>query len=248
MKVICVLAHQDDEMRCLGTLQRLAEGGATIGFVCVTNGNGGLAFAEGDSRERAARVREAEMRSVAARFDAAYECLGYDDGALQDGPELRRRLIATLRRLGAELVFTHWTRDYNPDHVATASAVTDAALFTALPSFEPDSPALERVPRVVHCDPGDGYGFEATHFVELSARHAERKAELIRLHRSQMEVMRRLRGRDYADEMADADRRTGARLMVDHAEAFRPCLAERRIPWPSDLPGALPAERGAPCG
>ena len=54
-----------------------------------------------------------------------------------------------------------------------------------------------------------------------------------------MDVMRRLRGHDYADEMLDEDRRQGRRLMVEHAEAFRPCLAERRIPWPSDLPGAL---------
>jgi N-acetylglucosamine malate deacetylase 1 len=249
VRAVCVLAHQDDEMRCLGTLQRLAEAGATIGFVCVTNGNRGLAFAEGDSRERAARVRDAEMRSVAAFFDAEYECLGFDDGALYDGPELRRRLIVALRRLGAELVFTHWTSDYNPDHVVTAKAVTDAALFTSLPSFEPGAAPLDQVPRVFHVDPGDGYGFTATHFVALSDRHAERKAELIRRHRSQMEVMRRLRGRDYADEMADADRRHGARLMVAHAEAFRPCLAERRIPWPSDLPGALPDDAGErPCG
>ncbi|MFD0480204.1 hypothetical protein ACFQ0B_77790 [Nonomuraea thailandensis] len=54
-----------------------------------------------------------------------------------------------------------------------------------------------------------------------------------------MDVMRRMRGHDYADELAAEDRRQGARLMVDYAEAFRACLAERRIPWPSDLPGDL---------
>jgi hypothetical protein len=52
-----------------------------------------------------------------------------------------------------------------------------------------------------------------------------------------MGVLRKLRGRDYADEMIDEDRLQGARLTVGYAEAFRPCLAERRIPWPSDLPG-----------
>jgi hypothetical protein len=71
------------------------------------------------------------------------------------------------------------------------------------------------------------------------------KTELIRRHVSQMAVMRELRGYDYADEMAMETHRQGARFMVAHAEAFRPCLAERRIPWPSDLPGALDAAQRA---
>jgi N-acetylglucosamine malate deacetylase 1 len=240
MNVVCVFAHQDDEMRCLGTLQRLAEVGATISFVCVTTGNKGLAFDEDPSGERAAQVRETEMRSVAEYFGATYLCLGHDDGALFDGPELRREIIVALRQLGAQLIFTHWTSEYNDDHVVTGKAVTDAALFTNLPSFVPESAALSQVPRIFYVNPGEGYGFEATHFVALPDGHAQRKAELIRKHDSQMRVMRQLKGHDYADEMADEDRRQGARLMVDHAESFRPCLAERRIPWPADLPGPLP--------
>jgi LmbE family N-acetylglucosaminyl deacetylase len=242
--VVCVFAHQDDEMRCLGALQRLAEVGASIGFICVTKGDRGLAFDHGDSRARAAQVRTAEMTDVANQLGATYECLGFDDGALYDSPELRQLIIAALRRSSAELIFTHWSSDYNPDHVVTSRSVTDAALFTNLGSFEPDVPALENVPRIFYVNPGEGYGFDGTHFVALSAEHVRRKAELIRLHDSQMDVMRRLRGHDYAEEMLAEDRRQGLRLMVDYAEAFRPCLAERRIPWPSDLPGRLPPRDG----
>jgi len=240
MNVVCVFAHQDDEMRCLGTLQRLAEQGASIDFVCVTNGDKGLSFAEGDSRALAAQTRASEMQTVVDAFGGRYECLGYEDGALYPGPDLRRHLIHVLRRFGADLVFTHWTSEYNSDHVVTANAVTDAALYTNLSSIEPSVPALAGVPRIYYVNPGDGYGFESTHFVELSEQHVRRKAELIRLHHSQMDVMRQLRGHDYADEMFDEDRRQGLRLMTECAESFRPCLAERRIPWPSDLPGALP--------
>ncbi|WP_239309393.1 MULTISPECIES: PIG-L deacetylase family protein [unclassified Frankia] len=240
MRIVCVFAHQDDEMRCLGTLQRFRETGHEISFVCVTQGDKGLAFDPSADRGLAASVRDAEMRSVAASFAADYRCLGREDGFLYDDAALRRDLIRTLREQRAELVFTHWTSDYNSDHVVTARAVLDAALFTSLSSFEPASPPLERVPRIFHVHPGDGYGFEATHFVQLTPAHVTVKAELIRRHRSQMDVMRRLRGRDYADEIADEDRRQGARLMVAHAEAFRACLAERRIPWPSDLPSAIP--------
>ncbi|WP_433304208.1 PIG-L deacetylase family protein [Actinoplanes sp. CA-030573] len=241
MNVVCVFAHQDDEMRCLGTLLRMREAGHSIAFVCVTRGDKGLAFDPGIDHDTAAAIRDEEMRAVGDAFGASYRCLQREDGFLAEDSDLRRELVVTLRELRAELVFTHWVRDYNSDHVVTASAVTDAALFTTIASIEPHTPALPSVPRLYYTHPGEGYDFEPTHFVELAARHREVKTELIRLHRSQMDVMRRMRGHDYADEMADEEKRLGARLMTDYVEAFRPCLAERRIPWPYDLPGALPA-------
>lgn len=243
MKVTCVLAHQDDEMRCLGTLLRMREAGHAVSFVCVTAGDKGLAFSTQDSHKRAAAIRDEEMRSVADLLDAEYVCLGYEDGFVFEDDELRRRLIREMRRLGTDLLFTHWTSEYNSDHVVVGKATTDAALFTALPSFEPDEPPLPAVPRIYYLNPGDGYGFEATHFVELSADHVTSKVDTIRRHSSQMEVMRRLRGSDYADEMLLEDRRQGARLLTGYAESFRPCLSERRIPWPTDLPGSLTGER-----
>ncbi|HEY0474179.1 MAG TPA: PIG-L family deacetylase [Kribbella sp.] len=242
MKYACVFAHQDDEMRCLGTLLRLREQGHEVAFITITSGDKGLPFAEPGSNERAVAVRDGEMRTVAAAFDAAYLCLGREDGFLYDDDALRRDLIAALRSVKPDVLFTHWTSDYNADHVVTAKAATDAALFTNLGSFEPQVPAIDAVPRIWYVDTGAGYSFESTHFVELASRHAARKSELIRTHASQMDVMRQLRGHDYADEMAVADQVTGARLMSAYAEAFRPCLAERRIPWPSDLPGQLDKE------
>lgn len=239
MTVVCVFAHQDDEMRCLGTLIRLHERGERIGFVCTTNGDKGMSFDGPADRPAAAAVRDREMRAVAKHFDADYICLGREDGYLTEDPHLRNDLITALRTLEAEVVFTHWTTDYNDDHVVTAKAVVDAALFVGISSFAADAPALPRPPRIFHTHPGEGYGFEATHFVALSDEHARLKAELIRRHESQMGVRRQMLGYDYADEIAAEDRRQGLRLLVPQAEAFAPCLAERRLPWPSDLPGEL---------
>jgi LmbE family N-acetylglucosaminyl deacetylase len=239
MKYVTVFAHQDDEMRCLGTLLRLREAGHDIAFICVSDGGGGLPFT--DDGGDAATVRDTEMRAVAAALDAEYFCLGRPDGAVFEDDSLRSDLIRTLRAVNADVVFTHWTSDYNPDHTTTASVVVNAALFTSLGSFAPGTTPTDHVPAIFHVHPGDGYGFEATHFVELDAATSARKAELIRLHASQMTVMRTLRGHDYADEIDDEDRRQGARLMVDKAESFRPSLAERRIPWPDVLPGRVGA-------
>ena len=81
-----------------------------------------------------------------------------------------------------------------------------------------------------------GYGVEMTHFVALTPELAEEKARVLRHHKSQMDVMRQLRGRDYADLALDLSRTTGSRAMQPYAEAFRPCLMERRIPLASMLP------------
>ena len=239
MKIVTVFAHQDDEMRCLGTLLRLREAGHSIAMVCVSNGNKGLAFGNADDQVRAAAVRAVEIGAVAEELGAEYHCLDREDGFVWEDAALRRELIVLLRELAVELIFTHWTTDYNSDHVATANAVVNAALFVNLPSFEPSMPALGHAPAIFHVNPGEGYGFEPTHFVELDDNLAETKARLVRLHVSQMAVMRQMRGRDYADDMDDEDRRQGSRLMVDRAESFRPCLSERRIPWQSVLPGPI---------
>lgn len=226
-------------MRCLGTLLRLQADGHRITFVCISAGDKGLPFDEAASLEDATAVRDREMRSVASCFSAEYHCLGREDGFVSEDMPLRRDLIKMLRELRPDVILTHWTSDYNSDHVVTAKAVTDAALFTSLPSFEPATPAIPGVPRIFYVNPGDGYGFQATHFVELDKDLVAAKECLIRRHESQMAVMRTLRGHDYADEMTLEDRRQGARLMVAAAESFRPCLAERRVGWPSDLPGRL---------
>lgn len=234
-----VFAHPDDEMTCLGTLLRLYDRGHRVSFITITPGDKGLPFDEPGQHRSATEIRAAEMRRVAARFNADYYCLSGEDGFTHDSDQLRAELINTLRRAAPDVVFTHWTSDYNPDHVATAKLVTDACLFTTLGPFAPGEPPLASVPRIIHVDPGVGYGFEATHFVELDEDLAAAKSRIIRLHESQMGVMRHLAGEDYADQRARMDRLTGARLLCYAAEAFRPSLAERRIPWPTDLPGQL---------
>lgn len=238
MRVVTVFAHQDDEIQCLGTLLRMREAGHTVAMVCTSSGNKGLPFTDADPAH-AGSVRDAEIRAVAAELDAEYRCLDRDDGMVWEDTELRRELITVLREFGAELVFTHWTTDYNSDHTATANAVVNAALWTNLQSFEPGVPALRNVPGIFHTNPGPGYGFEPTHFVELDEELAVEKARIARLHVSQMAVMKQLGGRDYVDQTEDRDRTQGERLMVARAESFRPCLSERRIPWQSVLPGPL---------
>ncbi len=236
MNVLFVGAHPDDEMSCLGTLLLYRRRGDTLSLVCTTNGDKGMSDDPEFPHEECARIRDGEMRRVARELGASYACLGEPDEALYDTWENRLKLIEAVRRARPDVVFTHFTEDYNLDHTTTSTLVFQSTLLSQIASVRTESPALPRVPPIFYVDPGPGFGFEATHFVEIDEEAVREARRLMGLHQSQMDVSRRLLGKDYRDSIEDRKRAAGERVGVPFAEAFRPCLASRRTP----LAGLLP--------
>lgn len=237
MNVVCVFAHQDDESGCLATLLRLRrERDAKITFVTVANGELGASWDPTRPLAEVAAVRAREMGAVAAAMGGEHVNLGRRDGLVFEDPDLRLELTEVLRAHRAELVFTHAPSEYNSDHDVTAHATVQAALAAEIDSFATASAALGRAPGIFHTDPGAGYGFEPTHFVPFGEEDAAEKRRVLSLHESQMEVMGELFGGDFVDLTLAKDRVRGARLPAPYAEAFRPCLHERRIPAAGSLP------------
>jgi LmbE family N-acetylglucosaminyl deacetylase len=239
VNIVHVGAHQDDEARALGALLRYRRLGHRITFICTTNGDKGFSFDTETPYEEVARVRDREMRAVAAGLDADYICLGEPDEYLYDSKEVRLKLIDALRASRADLIFTDWTEEYNADHSVTAQLVLQCALLTVIASIRTEHAALPETPKIFHCDPGPGFGFEGTHFVALSPETVDEKVRLINLHESQMAIMRSFGG-DWAEAHRAHCREVGARVGTPYAEVFRPCLASRRIPLASLLPGGEP--------
>ena len=145
------------------------------------------------------------------------------------------KLIDTLRECEADLIFTHWPDEYNLDHNTTSTLVFQCSLNSIIASMQSAHPALKVTPKVFYWDEGSHLGFEGTHFVALDEEIIQEKARIIRLHKSQMEVMSKI-GPDFADLAVDHARRAGDRVGVPYAEVFRPCLASRRTPLASMLP------------
>ena len=236
MNIVHVAAHQDDEGHTLGTLLKYRQqGGHRITLICTTNGDKGMSFSPEIPYPEAAAIRDREMRAVAEALGAEYVCLGGEDEFLYDTQEMRLRLMDALRAAGAELIFTHWVRDYNLDHTTTSRLVFQMSMNSIIASMKTEHPALKSTPKIFYWDVGDGFGFEGTHFVELSEELVREKMRIIRLHASQMEVMRKI-GPDFADLLYERACAVGQRVGVPFAEMFRPCLASRRTPLANMLP------------
>jgi LmbE family N-acetylglucosaminyl deacetylase len=132
---MAIVAHPDDiEFSCVGTLARWAKGGARTSYVLCTSGEVGIS-AEGMTKEKATKIREAEQQK-AAEIAGAEEVifLREPDGLLQPTLELRKKLVREIRRFRPEVVITGdptiiWTgNEYinHPDHRAAAAAALDA--------------------------------------------------------------------------------------------------------------------------
>jgi len=218
------MAHQDDELVCLGTMLRMQQRGDSLHFICVTDGSGGMVHIPEMTRAEAAETRDREMRRLADRVGASYTCLGERDEYLYDTGGVRDRLISALRAVRADVLFTHFSPDYNADHIAVNALVRQCGLQAPLPMISSEAPPLAAPPAVFLVEPSGGFAFDPVHYVDITAV-LDLKRKLARCHESQDEAMRAALGKGIAEWMLESSAYRGSQSGVAHAEAFRPMLS-----------------------
>jgi len=139
LKLMCVLAHPDDESLGMGgTLARYASEGVGIHVVCATRGELGR-FGDAPVRpapEIVGRAREAELLA-AAEVLGIHEVsfLDYVDRALDsaDPTEVQRKIVSHLRRVRPHVVATFAPDGAygHPDHIAISQFTTGAIVAAA---------------------------------------------------------------------------------------------------------------------
>lgn len=219
MNVVSVMAHQDDEMFCLGTMLKCRARGDRLFFITLTDGSKGFVQRPDISREEAARIRAAEMTALARDVEGEYISLGEPDEFLHDTDDVRMRLIDAIRRTRAELVFTHFEQDYNLDHTTTHALVRHCAMQSCLPVLATPSPMLAEHPAVFLIEPHGPIPFTPTHYVDIAARQQE-KARLLAHHVSQEEALRKGIGKGLGELCEITSRFRGWQVGCEHAEAF----------------------------
>ena len=149
MKVLMIGAHQDDnEFQCGGLASKLIKNGHTVQFLSMCNGCGGHHIL--GPKEISAR-RAGESAKVAELLGIKYDVWDNDDCNLVADLETRKRTIRYIREFNPDLVITHRTNDYMPDHRATAQLVQDASYLLTVPNECPDVPAMRFMP-VILCN------------------------------------------------------------------------------------------------
>ena len=146
LRLLILGAHPDDaEFHAGGLILQYRRAGHTVKLVSATDGGAGHQTLSGPSLT-AIRAREAD--AAAARVGATAELWPFPDGRLEPTLALREQVIREIRTFRPDLVLTHRTCDYHPDHRAIGQAVQDASYLVTVPSICPDVPILRRDPVV----------------------------------------------------------------------------------------------------
>jgi LmbE family N-acetylglucosaminyl deacetylase len=148
IRVIAFGAHPDDcDIGAGGTAIQWAAAGHAVKFVALTNGDAGHQTQGGGAL---ARRRRLEAQEAGRRLGVEYEVLDNHDGELMPTLEVRHAIIRRIRQWKADLVISHRTNDYHPDHRYAATAVQDAAFMVLVPNVCPDTPPLRSNPVFVY--------------------------------------------------------------------------------------------------
>jgi N-acetylglucosamine malate deacetylase 1 len=148
LRILFIGAHPDDvDIKAGGTAARWCAGGHVVRMVSLTDGRAGHHAMPGPEL---ARRRRAEAQAAAAVIGATYEILDHPDGEFDDRLEYRREVIRLIRSFGPDLIVTHRSTDYHPDHRFAGLLVQDASYLLTVPAICPEVPHLAACPVILH--------------------------------------------------------------------------------------------------
>jgi N-acetylglucosamine malate deacetylase 1 len=148
LQILIVGAHPDDaDIKAGGTAAKWCALGHVVRLVSLTDGRAGHQTMHGPSL---ARRRRAEAQAAAAVIGATYEVCDQPDGELDDRLECRHQVIRLIRRFRPDLIITHRSTDYHPDHRFAGLLVQDASYLVTVPAICPDVPHLPRSPLILY--------------------------------------------------------------------------------------------------
>ncbi len=175
LDVLAIAAHPDDvELSAGGTILTLTKAGHRVGIVDLTRGElGSRGTPEG-------RLQEAEEASRILGLSAR-ENLGLSDGAIENTPETRQKLIRMIRRYQPHIALINPLECRHPDHGNAARLSIDAMFYAGLrriETFEDDGTPQEpwRPHHVLHYE--QSIEIEPTFIIDVSDVWEQRVAAL----------------------------------------------------------------------
>jgi LmbE family N-acetylglucosaminyl deacetylase len=129
-RVLVIVAHPDDaEFGAAGTVAKLAEAGADVGYLLATNGDKGTSDPN-ITPARLAEIRKEEQKNACAALGArVFRFLDHPDGGVEDAEPLREQLVRAIREFRPDTVITFepYRRTHtHRDHRNVGQAALDA--------------------------------------------------------------------------------------------------------------------------
>lgn len=185
--LLVIGAHPDDaDIRAGGLASQCAADGHTVHFVSMTDGRSGHHEQSDDQLVERRRAEAAAAADVAGLAD--YRVLDNPDGKLRPTLDAREDVIRLIREIKPDVVLTHRTNDYHPDHRYTSQLVRDAAYTVTVPNVCSDTPALAYNPVFAYLlDTFERpYSFIPDAVVPIDDAMVDRKYDALHCHESQM--------------------------------------------------------------
>lgn len=218
-RVLCVIAHPDDELSCGGTLAKHVAAGDVVMIAALSDGVG----SRGPQPKADSPVQlVAGTTDIVRRreFLAAIHILGVTQNAFASHPDnqfdsvplliINKDIEGCCARFEPTVVYTHWAGDMNVDHQAVSNAVSIAC------RPQPGSPVKRVLQFEVPCNTTWSGGFSPTYFVDISD-HLDAKLRAAKCYASEMREFphpRSIRGMDILAAIR------GMTIGVEAAEAF----------------------------
>jgi len=191
-RALVITAHPDDvDFGAAGTIANLTDRGATVTYCIVTDGQAG-GFDDSIPRPKMASIRREEQTTAASKVGVSdLVFLGWMDGEVESGLELRHDLSRVIREYRPQVVLTqspalNLRRIYasHPDHIAVAQSAIAAVYpdarnpyaFTDLITDGLEPWAVDEIWVMGHPEPDE--------FVEITPQ-IERKISALLCHESQ---------------------------------------------------------------
>lgn len=172
MRILCVVAHPDDEvLGCGATIAKHVEAGdQVLVFVLGDGVSSRLGYTKADMLRRRLQAHKA-----ADKLGVELNMLDWSDQRIDARPflDLVRDVEKAIDKFKPDVIYTHNPHDLNLDHELVARAVVTAC--------RPGKTTAKRIlafeiPSSTEClPPACGRPFEPNVFVEVETRHMERK-------------------------------------------------------------------------
>ena len=148
LRVMVIGAHPDDPENCGGLAIKFKQAGHTVKFVSVTNGQSGHQEYPGFKIVQM-RSREMENSRKILGIDE-YVMLDANDGYLTDDLCYRDQVMRVIREFKPDIIITHRTNDYHPDHRNTGLLVQDCSYLLRVPNYLPTVPVMDKLPLIFY--------------------------------------------------------------------------------------------------